>query len=93
MTTLRIEHAIHDYDVWRAAFDRFAGKRSAAGVQRYTIHRPDDDPQYLFLDLEFEGRDPAEAFASFLRERVWSDPAASPGLAGSPRTRILELQP
>jgi hypothetical protein len=93
MTTLRIEHAIHDYDLWRSAFDGFAVARSKAGVQSYAIHRPVDDQHYLYLDLEFADRDRAQAFAAFLRETVWSNPAASPGLAGQPRTRLLELQP
>ena len=30
-------------------------------------------------------------FSVFLAEHVWSSPASSPGLAGAPTTRILEL--
>jgi hypothetical protein len=90
MTTLRIEHAINDYEVWRAAFDRFAAARANAGVLDYTIRQPQDDPLYLFLDLEFDTADQAHAFAGFLANTVWSTPDASPGLAGVPRTRILD---
>jgi hypothetical protein len=54
MTTLRIEHAIHDFETWQTAGQ-------------------------------------AEAFAEFLRQRVWSSPVSSPGLAGTPQTRILDL--
>jgi L-rhamnose mutarotase len=93
MSTLRIEHGIHDYAQWRTAFDGFAAARSNAGVRGYTIHLPEDDSNYLYLDLEFDGRDQARAFATFLREKVWSNPAASPGLAGQPQTRILDRQP
>jgi hypothetical protein len=92
MTTLRIEHAIHDYDVWKQAFDRFAGARANAGVLDFAIRLPRDDEHYLMLDLEFDNADRAEAFAAFLRESVWSSPESSPGLAGKPQTRILELQ-
>jgi hypothetical protein len=53
---------------------------------------PCDDEHYLLLDLEFDNADQAEAFAAFLRESVWSSPESSPGLAGKPQTRILELQ-
>jgi len=91
MTTLRIEHAIHDYDLWRAAFDRFAEARERAGVRSHVIRLPADDPTYLILDLEFDSAEPAEAFATFLRERVWSSPEASPALAGTPQTRILRV--
>jgi hypothetical protein len=30
-------------------------------------------------------------FAGFLHQQVWSSPASSPGLAGTPQTRILDL--
>ena len=89
MTTLRIEHAIHDYAVWRGAFDRFADARDRAGVRGYAIRLPLDDPNYLMLDLEFDSAEPASAFATFLKERVWSSPEASPALVGTPQTRIL----
>jgi hypothetical protein len=31
MATLRIEHAIHDYETWQQAFDGFAQARAQAG--------------------------------------------------------------
>jgi hypothetical protein len=91
MTTLRIEHAIHDYDLWKAAFDSFAEARAKAGVRGFAIRQPADDPKYLMLDLEFEGAGQAAAFAAFLEQRVWSSPDSAPALAGLPRTRILDL--
>lgn len=68
MTTLRIEHAIHDYDLWKTAFDGFADVRTKAGVNAFTIRRPVDNPKYLMLDLEF---DTTERAALLLR-RSWS---------------------
>ncbi len=91
MTTLRIEHAINDFGTWQKAFDSFAEARTKAGVRSLAIRRPVDDPGYLMLDLEFDTAAQAEAFAGFLRQRVWSSPASSPGLAGTPQTRILDL--
>lgn len=91
MATLRIEHAIHDYDIWRKAFDSFEQARTGAGVRSFAIRRPVDDPRYLMLDLEFDTAGQAEAFATFLHQHVWSSPESSPGLAGDPQTRILEL--
>jgi hypothetical protein len=50
MHTLHIEHAVTDFDTWRAAFDRFAGKRGASGVVGERVRparvftRPDDAP-------------------------------------------------
>jgi hypothetical protein len=93
MTTLRIEHAISDFQVWKTAFDSFAGARAGAGVRSFVIRQPVDDPKYLMLDLEFDSADRAEAFAGFLQQHVWSSAAASPGLASAPQTRILDLVP
>ncbi len=92
MTTLRIEHAIHDYDQWKAAFDGFAQVRLNAGVRGHAIRRPVEDPCYLMLDLEFDDADAAGRFAQFLEEQVWSSPDSAPSLAGVPRTRFLELR-
>jgi hypothetical protein len=91
MTTLRIEHAIHDYDLWKTAFDGFAEVRAQAGVLAFTIRRPVDNPKYLMLDLEFDSSDRADTFATFLVQNVWSSPKSSPGLAGVPKTQILDV--
>jgi hypothetical protein len=92
MATLRVEHQIHDYESWQEAFDSFAGARTNAGVRSFAVRQPLDDPKYLMLDLEFATTDQAEAFATFLREHVWSAPSSSPALAGVPQTRILDLR-
>ena len=91
MTTLRIEHAIHDYDQWKTAFTSYEPARTNAGVRSFTIRRPLDDPKYLMLDLEFDTADEARTFAQFLEEKVWSSPASAPALAGIPRTRVLDV--
>ena len=91
MYTLRIEHPITDYTTWKAAFDRFAEQRLRSGVLTHTVRRPVDDPAYVVVDLDFEGADAAGEFLHFLRTRVWSTPDASPALAGTPDTRILEV--
>jgi hypothetical protein len=93
MATLRIEHAMTDYELWKKAFDGFAEARGRAGVRSCAIRMPVDDPRYLMLDLEFDTAAIAEAFAEFLVQHVWSSPASSPGLAGAPESRILELVP
>ncbi len=91
MTTLRIEHAIHDFGIWQKAFDSFAEARTKAEVRGFAIRQPVGDPKYLMLDLEFDTTGQAEAFAEFLHRRVWSSPESSPALAGAPQTQILDL--
>jgi hypothetical protein len=89
MATLHIEHAITDYATWKAAFDRFAERRNAAGVTAHRIHQPVDDPRYVVLQLDFDSPQRAIAFRGFLESQVWSTPANSPGLVGSPRAVVL----
>jgi len=90
MPTLHIEHAIVDFDQWRAAFDRFADIRQQLGVLEHRIQRPVDDARFVVIDLEFGTTDQAQRFLTFLRDRVWSSPVNAPALVGTPQTRILE---
>lgn len=92
MATLHIEHAITDFPTWKAAFDRFGAKRVEAGVTAHRIHVL-DDPAYLVLQLDFPTVAQALAFKDFLETRVWSTPANSPGLAATPRARVLIAAP
>jgi hypothetical protein len=90
MTTLHIEHAITDLATWLTAFDRFAGRRVAPGVVAHRVSQPFDDDHYLVVQLDFRSTSQAVAFRHVLETQVWSVPANSPGLAGSPRTVVLE---
>lgn len=90
MTTLHIEHPISDFETWRAAFNRFADARRQAGVRSDRVLQPVDDPKYVLVDLEFDTTAAAEAFLNFLTATVWANSANSPGLAGTPLTRILK---
>ncbi len=90
MTILHIEHAINDFSVWRAAFAGFAARRRQGGVRGERVSRPIDDERYVVIDLDFDSPGDASQFLEFLRTEVWANPQRSPGLAGSPSTRILE---
>jgi hypothetical protein len=95
MVTLKIEHAIRDFDTWKTAFQRDPAGRKQAGVRRYRVCRPTDDPRYVIIDLDFDQLSEAHAFLEVLRT-IWSRPDLSPGLArdegttAGPRTRIVE---
>ncbi|WP_203935120.1 hypothetical protein [Virgisporangium ochraceum] len=64
MATLRIEHAITDYDTWLRAFDSFGAARERAGVRQHHILRPVDDERYVSIDLDFDSVRAAEEFVS-----------------------------
>lgn len=89
MATLHIEHGITDFRIWKEAFDRFAARRTEAGVTAHRIYQPVDDARYVVLQLDFPSVAQARTFREFLEARVWSTPANSPGLAGSPQARVL----
>ena len=91
MSTLRIEHAITDFETWHAAFGKFAARRVAGGVLAERILQPIEDPHYVLVDLDFASVEGAQGFQHFLETQVWADPASSPALDGSPRSRIVDV--
>ena len=90
MTILHIEHAVTDYDAWRAVYDAFADARRHGGVTADHVARPVGDPRYVVITLELDSVERARAFVTFLETQVWSSPATAPALSGTPRTAILE---
>lgn len=91
MATLRVELQVRDYDLWKEAFERDAGGRQRAGVRRYRIFRPTDDPNCVMLDADFDSAKEAEGFLDILRKDVWPDPGKAPAKVGTPKTRIVEM--
>ena len=88
MPLLQIEHAVRDFDAWKAAFDSDPIGREQGGVRQYRILQPIDDPNYVIVDLEFDNSVEADAFRLALRE-LWA-PAEADGLITDSRERILE---
>lgn len=91
MHTLHIEHSIVDFDVWKAAFERFGDVRARSGVRGERIQRPVDDAGYIIIDLDFDTVAQAEGFRDFLISQVWSTADNSPALIGAPQTRIVQV--
>jgi hypothetical protein len=89
MPALHIEHAITDLATWRAAFDRFAPQRAAAGVLAERLAQPVDDRHYIVVDLDFSTVPQAQSFLQFLRGQVWAKRENSPGLAGEPHALVV----
>ena len=91
MHILRIEHQIHNFDSWKAAFDSDPAGRQQSGVTRYRVLRPIDDPNYVMIDLEFKSLREAEAFLGTLRRDVWGSRQVAPALVSSPQAQIFEM--
>lgn len=66
MTTLHIENTVHDYDAWKANFDKFDRARRDRGVRSFRIARGAEEPLRVMIDLEFDSVTRAEEFREFL---------------------------
>ena len=88
MIVLRIEHPVPNYEGWKKAFDNDPINRKKAGVKRYTISRPTDDPNYVMIDLEFDNPEQAEHALSALK-KLWEKVEGK--VMMNPKTRILDL--
>jgi hypothetical protein len=89
MPILQIEHAVRDFDRWKQAFDSDPAGRQQGGVRRYRILRAADDPNFVVIELEFDGADEAAAFQERLHQ-LWSGGASERLGLDSPQARVME---
>jgi heme-degrading monooxygenase HmoA len=89
MAVLLIQHKITDLDVWLDTYANYASEREQAGVKAAHILQPDDDPHYIVVIHFFDTIDAAEAFRTFLRERVWTSTGETRGMGSEPQAMIL----
>lgn len=89
MIILQIEHPVPSFEGWKKAFDSDPAGRQRAGVRRYRILRPVDNPNFAIVELEFDGVGRAEALLDSLRRNVWSRVEGT--VMTSPQARIVEV--
>ncbi|WP_033294535.1 hypothetical protein [Amycolatopsis jejuensis] len=92
MHTLHIGNKVEDYELWKAAFDKFDRVRRDGGVLAYRITRPAEDPSRIDVDLDFTTRDEARGFIEVLA-KIWRTPQSQAVLAdhGTPQVHdVLE---
>lgn len=87
MPTLRIEHAVPDFEAWKQAFDSDPVDRRGSGVRRYQVLRSVEDPNFVMIDLEFASTAEAERLLDKMRQ-IWSGPGKA--VMRDPRARIAE---
>jgi hypothetical protein len=75
MTTVHIENTVHDFDGWKANFDKYERFRAEQGVQSYRVSRGVTDPNEVLVDLEFCDNTAAQAFLPKL-EQIMNSPQA-----------------
>jgi hypothetical protein len=85
---LQIEHKVPNFEGWKKAFENDPIDRKKAGVRRYSVFRPVDDPNYVIIDLEFDNLKNAEETLAALRN-LWTKVEGK--VMMNPQTRILDL--
>jgi heme-degrading monooxygenase HmoA len=88
MVIVQIEHAVPNFDRWKAAYDSDPVNREQSGVRRYRVLRPLDNPNFAMIDLEFNSLSEAEAFLAAMR-KVWGRVEGT--VIESPRVRVVEV--
>ena len=88
MTTLRIEHAVPDFEGWKRAFDSDPADRKGSGVRRYQVSQSVEDPNYVLIDLEFDTLAEAEGLLTTMR-RIWGTEQGQ-AVMRNPQARIVE---
>ena len=88
MPVVRIEHSVPDFDAWKQVFDSDPAGRKGAGVRRYSVSRLHDDPNFVFIDLEFGSMDDVAPFLAAMR-KLWGGPAAA--IALQPTARVADV--
>lgn len=88
MILLQIEHAVPNFDAWKAAFDADPIGRESGGVRGYRVLRPVDNRNYAMVEMEFASLPEAEAFLKRLRG-LWNLFEGS--VIEAPHARIVEV--
>ncbi|MFD0362324.1 hypothetical protein ACFQZZ_12830 [Nocardia sp. GCM10030253] len=88
-TTLHVDNTVHDFDTWKAVFDKFDQFRTERNVRSYRIGRLVDAPDRVFIDLDFDSRAYAESFRDDLR-KVTATPQ-SQALLIAHETHLVEV--
>ena len=87
MPIVRIEHSVPNFEKWKQTFDSDPADRKGSGVRRYQILRLQDDPNYVLIDVEFDGLGEAEAFMLAM-QRIWAGPGKA--VMQNPSARIAD---
>ena len=88
MPTLRIEHSVPDFAMWKRAFDSDPADRKGSGVRRYEVFRSVADPNFVMIDLEFDSQAEAEGLLATM-QRIWSS-GDGQRVTRNPQARIVD---
>lgn len=90
MVTVHVENTVHDFDAWKAAFDKFDRFRADRGMRAYRMSRQVDDPHKVCVDLDFDSVDEARAFRGAL-EQIWRTPQSKKHLVSHETPTLYDV--
>jgi hypothetical protein len=88
-TTLQMRNTVHDFEAWKATFDKFERFRAEHGVLSYRVLRRADDAQEVQVLLDFESPESAVEFRGHL-DKIRETPQSRRELAGYEEPVLLE---
>ena len=78
MNSVQIRTTVHDYDGWKAAFDKYERFREEHGVRSYRVLRRADDAHDVQVILDFDDEAAAADFRGRL-EQILATPQSQAG--------------
>jgi hypothetical protein len=90
MNSLQIRNTVHDYDSWKAAFDKFERFREEHGVRSYRVLRRADDARDVQVILDFDTEGAATEFRGRLQQ-ILTTPQSREQLVSHDDPVLLEV--
>jgi len=87
MAHLLVKHKVEDYNKWKAAFDDHASYRSENGSKGGKVFRNANDPNELFVLLEWDSIQNAQKFAQSDQTK---EAMMNAGVVGMPAIYFVE---
>src|SRR5579872_1052876 len=86
MGTIVVHHKVKQFASWKAAYDKHAPARQAAGLSKDHVLQSVDDPNAVTIVMDFTDLAKAKAFASSPDLKAAMEAA---GVVGKPEIHIL----
>lgn len=90
MNSLLVTNTVHDYDDWKAAFDKFERFRADHGVRSYRVLRSAADERDVRVVLDFDSAAAALEFRGHL-EQIWRTPQSRAQLVAHDEPVLYEV--
>ena len=87
MAHLLVHHKVEDYNKWKSAFDDHSSLRSEGGSKGGKVFRSANDPNELFVLLEWDNLENAQ---KFVQSDDLKEAMKQAGVVGMPAIHFLE---